>query len=79
MIIKAKFNLGEKVYILNKDNYVVSLFVDEICEIILNKNGVYYYGYMMSKRFKENELVPYNDKEELLNKIKELTSKGDDC
>ena len=74
MNIKTKFELGEKVYCVYKEDNIIKLFVDEVAEIVVSNDGIVYYGEIMCEEFKENEVVAYNDKEGLLNKIEELSS-----
>ena len=74
MNIKTKFELGEKIYCVYKEDNIIKLFVDEVAEIVILNDGIVYYCEAICEEFKENELVAYNDKEALLNKIEELSS-----
>lgn len=78
MNIKTKFELGEKVYCVYKEDNIIKLFVDEVAEIVVSNDGIDYYGEIMCEEFKENEVVAYNDKEGLLNKIEELSSEKEE-
>lgn len=74
MNMKTEFQIGQKVYIIFKENNLVKLFADEVVEINIRSNGVYYYGKVMCEDFKEDELVDINAKEVLIEKIEKLTS-----
>lgn len=74
MNIKTEFQIGQKVYIIFKENNLVKLFADEVVEINIRSNGVYYYGKVICEEFKEDELVDINAKEILIEKIEKLTS-----
>ena len=78
MNIKTEFQIGQKVYIIFKENNLVKLFADEVVEINIRSNGVYYYGKVMCEDFKEDELVDINAKEVLIEKIEKLTSEESD-
>ena len=78
MNIKTEFQIGQKVYIIFKENNLVKLFADEVAEINIRSNGIYYYGKVMWEDFKEDELVDINAKEILIEKIEKLTSEESD-
>lgn len=78
MNMKTEFQIGQKVYIIFKENNLVKLFADEVVEINIRSNGVYYYGKVMCEDFKEDELVDINAKEVLIEKIEKLTSEESD-
>ena len=78
MNIKTEFQIGQKVYIIFKENNLVKLFADEVAEINIRSNGIYYYGKVMCEDFKEDELVDINAKEILIEKIEKLTSEESD-
>ena len=74
MNIKTKFELGEKVFIIYKEDGMIKMYTDEVDQIVVSNDGIGYYGTVICEEFKENELVAYNDKEALLYKIEELSS-----
>ena len=78
MNIKTKFKIGEEVYIIFKENDgIIRLFKDEVTEIVINDKGILYYGDILCEEFKENQLISFNDKELLVEKIDELIKNGD--
>ena len=74
MNIQTKFKLGQKVYIIFKEEKepYVKIFDDVIEEIIVNSDGVIYYGKKIYKKFREEDIVSANDINKLISKIKEL-------
>ena len=78
MNIKTKFKIGEEVYIIFKENDgIIRLFKDEVTEIVINDKGILYYGDILCEEFKENQLISFNNKELLVEKIDELIKNGD--
>ena len=79
MNIKTKFKIGEEVYIIFKEenNEILQLFKDKVTEIVINDEDILYYGNVLCEEFKEDQLISFNNKELLVEKIDELIKNGD--
>ena len=79
MNITTKFKIGEEVYIIFKkeNDQILQLFKDKVIEIVINENDILYYGNVLCEEFKENQLISFNNKELLVEKIDELIKNGD--
>ena len=76
MKIETKYNVGDKVWIVYEANTQyglageVNVYDAEIERITVDSDGLYYNTQYCDK--KEDEIVPYEDKEALVAKIQEL-------
>lgn len=71
MKIETKFELGEKVWVVYQNNGEVSIYDDKISEICVDEDGIYYILKEACIDVRE-EIIAYEDKEKLANKIEEL-------
>jgi len=70
MKIETKYNLGDHVYVIYENRGEVCIYDDYIQEIAVNKDRtVYYYLDKCGNDIPENELIPYSEKDKLINKI----------
>ncbi len=72
MKIESKFEIGQAVWVVYSSNNEVSVYDDEIDEICVDKDGVYYILKEACIDGREEEIIEYKDKEALANKIEEL-------
>lgn len=76
MKIETKYNIGDKVWIVYEANTQyglageVNLYDDVIIDIIIDKDGILYATQHTDIR--EKDIIPYEDKEALVNKIQEV-------
>lgn len=76
MKIETKYNIGDKVWIVYEANTQyglsgeVSVYDAEIESITVDSEGLYYN--IQYCNHKENEIIPYEDKEALVAKIQEV-------
>ena len=74
MVISTKFNIGEEVYAIYKENNEVHVFKDKISEIVISKEKqLYYLEKHNCDEWQENELVKTYSTTNLINRIEELT------
>lgn len=80
MMIKTKYGIGDKVYVVFKetDKNEIEVCVGTVQEILIKKDTIGYYVDTLYEEFKEEELVPINDKEGLAKKIDELSKENKD-
>ncbi len=80
MKIETKYSIGEKVYIVFKEDTdsFVKIFKDNIQEIVVQKNKILYYAESFCEEFEEDEIVPYSRKDLLVTKINELLESDKD-
>lgn len=72
MKIESKFEIGQAVWVVYENNREVSIYDDKIDEICVDKDGIYYMLKEACIDGREEEIVEYEDKERLINKIEEL-------
>lgn len=72
MKIETKYEIGDKIWIVYEGNHVVELYDDVIAEIGVDedKNIIYYTS--LCEDLKEDEIILYDEKDKLLQTIKEL-------
>lgn len=77
MEFKTKFNLGERVWIIeNDDRKNIYVSSDFISEIVITKTGINYFFASFCDDVAEENLIAYNDTKSLVEKIKELDEKN---
>ena len=71
MNIKTKYNIEDRVWIVYESDGEVSLYSTTIKEVCFNDDGLYY---MIEEYndYKEEQIIPYNEKEKLLEKIETI-------
>lgn len=73
----TKFRVGEEVYVVYKEDGFIEIWRDKIISITIRENNVV--DYILDKlcdTFSGHELVKFDDKKGLINKIDELIEKG---
>lgn len=81
MTINTKYGIGDRVYVVFKetDKSNLEVCVGDIVEIVISAgNDIDYYIDSIYEEFKEEELVPINDKEGLSKRIDELSKEKKD-
>lgn len=80
MTINTKYGIGDKVYVVFKetDKSEIEVCVATVQEILIRENTIRYYIDTLYEEFKEEELIPINDKEGLAKKIDELSKENKD-
>lgn len=73
MKIESKYEINDHIWILEIVNKEISLFDDYITEITYDGNNISYWCEMASDSVQENEIIKYDDKDGLYEKIIELT------
>lgn len=87
MKIETKYNIGDKVWIVYEGDFYnsstgerqnsceVSVYTDTIMEVTFYENGLVYNFENCPDELKEDEIILYDDKIALLDKIEELMNK----
>lgn len=87
MKIETKYNIGDKVWIVYEANIYksdtgeyeptgeVSIYTDTIMEVTFYENGLVYNFENYPDELKEDEIILYDEKDKLLQKIEELMNK----
>ena len=77
MKIETKYNIGDKVWIVYEGDFYneVSIYTDTIIEVTFYENGLVYNFENYPDELKEDEIILYDEKDKLLQKIEELTNK----
>lgn len=87
MKIETKYNIGDKVWIVYEGDFYnsstgerqnsceVSVYTDTITEFTFYENGLVYNFENCPDELKEDEIILYDDKIALLDKIEELMNK----
>ncbi len=73
MQIKSKYDIGQRVWVVYKNQGEVSVYddyIDEIC--VNNEKQIYYILKNVCTDREENEIILYEDTETLVKKIKEI-------
>lgn len=80
MMINTKYGIGDMVYVVFKetDKSNIEVCVGMVQEIVIKENTIGYYVDTLYEEFKEEELVPINDKEGLAKRIDELSKENKD-
>ena len=74
MVISTKFNIGEEVYAIYKENNEIHLFKDKVKEILVSKEKqIYYLEKHNCDEWQEDELIKTYSATNLINRIEELT------
>lgn len=71
MKIETKYNIGDRVWVVYEANGEASVYDTVIEEIAFNNKETYYYG-KEAIDIREPNMIPYNDSDELYNKIVDL-------
>ena len=71
MKIETKYNIGDRVWVVYEARGEVSVYDTIIEEIVHNKTETYYFG-KEAIDIHETNMIPYNDSDELYNKIIDL-------
>lgn len=72
MKIESKFEIGQAVWVVYPSNGEVNIYDDEISEICVDEDGIYYILREACIDGREEEIIAYEDKEGLINKIEKL-------
>lgn len=73
MELELKYSIGDEVYVVFKENYKVNVLKGKIEEFCYSgKYGLDYYIDGVCEEFKEDDIIPVNDKDGLVKKIDEL-------
>lgn len=79
MIIKSKFDTGDRVWVVQNRRGVINVYSDiiaEICVCTTNEGDEIQYWLKDSyEYFSEKEIINYEDEEELISIIKDLDNK----
>ena len=87
MKIETKYNIGDKVWIVYEGDFYnsstgerqnsceVSIYTDKIVEVTFYENGLVYNFENYPDELKEDEIILYDEKDKLLQKIEELMNK----
>ena len=66
MKISTEYEIGQHVWFVYKNNTEeICVYEDYIQEIIITKNGLHYYLQDTDIEIKEEEIIPYKDKNKL--------------
>lgn len=71
MLIKTKYNVGQHIWIVYEDRGEVSVYDTHIDSISIEKDGLCYFTTECND-YKEEQIVLYEDKDKLIEKIEEL-------
>lgn len=74
MIIETKYGINRKVWVVieNETKGTTEVFTDEIAYITYDGETVSYYMKTVDEEFLEEDLVPIENTQELLDKIKQV-------
>lgn len=78
MELKTKYNIGQRVWIVaeNKMHKEVEVFSDTIAEIcVTEKGGLVYILERLCDEVKEEDIIPYEDTESLLQEILDIDNR----
>lgn len=77
MKIETKYNIGDKIWIVYEGTEGVNVYIDEISNIIINEKGNIVYCTQIGdyEEYKEEDIISYKDKLQLIEKIHELAKK----
>lgn len=79
MKIETKYEVGQRLWIVYEARGEVHLYDDTIDNIVINeKKELLYCTKEASEEVREEDVIPYDDSNKLLNKIKELLEKVED-
>ena len=72
MEIKTKYEIGQKIFVVGKNDTEVYVYADIIKEIAVGKNGLFYITDSYNE-LKEDDIILYDcDSNELCKRIKDL-------
>lgn len=79
MNIKTKYNIGDTVYACWFEYSTVRVIDAKINEIVIDKNKqvLYYLDSVVGEKWKEEELIPITDHENLVSRIDYLLERKD--
>lgn len=72
MIIKSKYEIGQRVWVVYENRGEACVYDDYIDEIFVNNEGI---NYMLREACidgKEENIIPYEDTDKLVEKIKQI-------
>lgn len=72
MVIKAKYEIGDRVWIAYENKGEACVYDDYIEEICVNDNGIYYILKRACIDRKEEDIILYTETDELVEKIKKI-------
>ena len=72
MNIKTKYEIGQRVWVVYENRGEVCVFDDVITEVCVNKEKMYYLLEASCNELKEEDIILYDEKNKLLNKIETL-------
>lgn len=77
MKFESKYEIGDRVWVVYEAYGEACVYDDYIDEICVNENKeIYYILKEVCMDIAEENLIPYEDTETLINKIKEITENG---
>ena len=72
MDIKTKYEIGQRIWVVDEHKQEVHVYDDTIREIVLDEDGITYELINCWESIKEQDVILYEDTIGLVNKIKEL-------
>lgn len=72
MTIKTKYEIGQRVWIVYENKGEACVYDDYIDEICIGENGLYYMLKEACIDGKEEDIIPYEDTDKLIDKIKQI-------
>lgn len=72
MIIKSKYEIGQRVWVVYENRGEACVYDDYIDEIFVNNEGI---NYMLREACidgKEEDIIPYEETDKLVEKIKQI-------
>lgn len=69
MKIESKYNIGDRIWVVYENQGEVSVYEDTISEIVINENGIIYISGTTCIDINEEDIILYDDREGLANKI----------
>ena len=72
MIIRSKYEIDQRVWIVYENRGEACVYDDYIAEICVNNDGLYYMLKEACIEHKEEDIILYEDEETLVAKIKQI-------
>lgn len=72
MEIKTKYEIGQHIWVVYENQRELSVYDDEIVSIVIDKDEWYYTTGETYTEVNEKDIILYEDKEKLANKIESL-------
>lgn len=75
MKIETKYDVGQHIWVVDECKKEVSVYDDYIVTIVQEIDNLYYCSKEAYNEYKEDEIIPYEDTNKLVEKIKEILKK----